>query len=96
LTDNGSKLDAETKTAVEKAITDAKEAKEGDNLDTIVAAKDALSQASMKIGQAIYGSGNNASEGEGETKKEDDNTVDADFKEKSDKKEDDTDDKKKP
>jgi len=45
-----------------------------------------LNQASLKIGQAIYGQqqGDGAPEG-GEEKKEDDNTVDAEFKEKDDK-----------
>ena len=94
LVDNGSKLDAETKTAVEKAISDAKAAKDGDDLEAVVAAKDALSQASMKIGQAIYGN-SGSSDGDNE-KKEDDNTVDADFKEKSDEEKKSDDDKKKP
>jgi molecular chaperone DnaK len=90
LTDNGDKLDAETKSEVEKAIADAKAAKEGDDLDQINRTKEALSQASMKIGQAIY----NKSQESGEEKK-DDNTVDADFKEKTDddKKDDDKKDK---
>jgi molecular chaperone DnaK len=79
LTDNGDKLDAETKSEVEKAIADAKEAKEGDDLDKINSAKEALSQASMKIGQAVYNQqkGNDA-------EKKDEDTQDAEFKEKSD------------
>lgn len=81
LTDHAEKLDAETKSAVEKAIAEAKEVKDGDDLEKITAKKDALSQASLKIGQAIYGQ--QSSGGSGEEKKEDDNTVDADFKEKS-------------
>jgi molecular chaperone DnaK len=91
LTDNGDKLDAETKSEVEKAIADAKSAKDGDDLDKINSTKEALSQASMKIGQAIY----NKSQESGDDKKEDDNTVDADFKEKTDeeKKDDDKKDK---
>lgn len=80
LTDNAEKLDAETKEEVEKAIAAANEAKEGDDLDAINSTKEALSQASMKIGQAIYG----ANKGDAsEEKKEDDNTVDADYKEKT-------------
>jgi molecular chaperone DnaK len=79
LTDNAEKLDAETKAEVEKAISEAKEVKDGEDLDAIVQKKDALSQASMKIGAAMYGS----SSGEGEGDKPDDNTVDADFKEKT-------------
>lgn len=85
LTDNASKLDDEIKSEVEKAIAAAKEAKEGDDLDKIMSAKEALSQASMKIGQAIY---NQKKDGE-EEKKHDDTTVDADFKEKTDEKKDD-------
>jgi molecular chaperone DnaK len=79
LIDNGDKLDAETKSEVEKAIAAAKEAKEGDDLDKINSTKEALSQASMKIGQAVYNQqkGNDA-------EKKDENTQDAEFKEKSD------------
>ncbi|KAL3940830.1 MAG: hypothetical protein SGBAC_004700 [Bacillariaceae sp.] len=94
LTDNADKLDDETKAEVEKAIAEAKEVKDGDDGDAIIAKKEALSAASMKIGQAMYGSGDNA---QGEEPK-DDNTVDADFKEKSqdeeEKKKDDDDEKK--
>eukprot|EP00980_Cylindrotheca_fusiformis_P011286 scaffold2598_cov136-Cylindrotheca_fusiformis.AAC.1 len=80
LSDNADKLDADTKAEVEKAISEAKEVKDGDDLDAINAKKDALSAASMKIGQAVYGSGSDKSEGE----PKDDNTVDADYKEKKD------------
>jgi molecular chaperone DnaK len=91
LADNASKLDDETKSEVEKAVAAAKETKDGDDLDRITSTKEALSQASMKIGQAIY----NQQKEAGEEKKEDDNTVDADFKEKKDddKKDDDKKDK---
>jgi molecular chaperone DnaK len=78
LTDNADKLDADTKAEVEKAIAEAKEVKDGDDVDAIVAKRDALSQASLKIGQAIYGQ----QQAGGEEKK-DDNTVDADFTEKT-------------
>merc|ERR1711967_135895 len=76
VTDNGDKLDAETKSEVEKAIAEAKEVKDGEDLDAINEKKEALNQASMKIGQAMY-----ASKGEegGDDEKKDDNTVDADF-----------------
>ena len=79
LTDNADKLDAETKADVEKAIAEAKEVKDGDDSEAIIAKKDALSLASQKIGQAIY-SKSQASEEE----KKDDSTVDADFTEKPD------------
>merc|ERR1712187_808872 len=81
LTDNADKLDEETKTAVEKAISEAKEVKDGDDLEALKAKKEALSQASQKIGQAIYSQSASNEPAEGEEKK-DDNTVDADFKEK--------------
>ena len=91
LTDNGDKLDAETKSEVEKAIAEAKEVKDGDDLDALTSKKEALSQASMKIGQAMYSKkGDDAAEGEAK----DDNTVDADFTEKSDDEKKDGDDKK--
>mmetsp|Transcript_1538 Transcript_1538/g.2146 ORF Transcript_1538/g.2146 Transcript_1538/m.2146 type:complete len:693 (-) Transcript_1538:148-2226(-) len=82
--DNAEKLDEETKKEVEKAIEDAKAVKDGEDFDDITAKKEALNQASLKIGQAIYGQQQQA-EGdaaEGEEKKDDD-TVDADFKEKT-------------
>jgi molecular chaperone DnaK len=84
LIDNADKLDADTKTEVEKAVSEAKEVKDGEDLDAIVAKKDALSAASMKIGQAVYGSGDQQA-ADGEPK--DDNTVDADFKEKKEEEE---------
>lgn len=76
LTDNADKLDADTKAEIEKAIAEAKEVKDSEDLDTLTAKKDALNQASLKIGQAIYGQQSQSPE------EKDDNTVDADFKEK--------------
>lgn len=82
LDEHGDKLDDETKAEIEKAIADAKEVKDEDNLETVKAKVEALNQASLKIGQAVYGKQDGAApEGE-EEKKDDDNTVDADFKEK--------------
>ena len=83
LTDNADKLDEATKSEIEKAITEAKEVKDSEDLESITSKKDALSQASLKIGQAIYGSQSE------EKKEDDDNTVDADFTEKKDEKKDD-------
>jgi molecular chaperone DnaK len=80
LTDNGDKLDAETKAEIEKAIEEAKTVKDGDDLESITAKKDALSKAAMKIGQAIY----SKQQSEGSEGKKDDSTVDADFTEKKD------------
>jgi molecular chaperone DnaK len=93
LTDNADKLDEETKTAVEKAIAEAKEVKDGEDLDAIVEKKEALSTAAMKIGQAIYNQGSKDGE-----KDKDEDTVDADYTEKKegeDEKKDEDDDEKK-
>lgn len=82
VTDNASKLDDETKKEIEKAIAEAKEVKDSDDLEAITAKKDALNQAALKIGQAIYGQGG------GDEKKEGDDTVDAEFTEKKEEKKD--------
>jgi molecular chaperone DnaK len=84
LTDNAEKIDEATKAEVNKAISEAKEVKDSDDLENIVSKKNALSQSSLKIGQAIYGpSSSTSTEEVGEEKKDDDSkTVDADFKEK--------------
>ena len=84
LTDNADKIDADTKAEVEKAIAEAKEVKDGDDSDAIIAKKDALSQASLKIGQAIYSKQQASEASEATEEKKDDSTVDADFTEKSD------------
>merc|ERR1712238_390330 len=54
LLDNGDKLDEDIKKDIEKAISEAKEVKDGEDLEIISTKKEALSQASMKIGEAIY------------------------------------------
>merc|ERR1711971_851291 len=86
LTDNGDKLDADTKSEIEKVIAEAKEVKDGDDIDEITGKKDALNNAALKIGQAVYSQSKGDDNQEGgepaEEKKEDDNTVDADFTEK--------------
>lgn len=80
LDEHGSKLSDDVKAEVEKALSEAREVSDADSLETIKSKVDALSQASLKIGQAIYGQQKSADEG-GEEKK-DDNTVDAEFEEK--------------
>lgn len=96
LTDNADKLDDDTKKEIEKAVAEAKEVKDGDDLEKITEKKDALNQAALKIGQAVYGSGSGGGDAaaDGEEKKEDDTTVDADFTEKKDEEEKKDDDKK--
>ncbi len=86
LDEHGDKLDAEVKAEIEKAIAEAKEVKDSDDLDTVKGKVEALNKASLKIGQAIYGKQGSGDAAPEEEKKDDDNTVDAEFKEKEEKK----------
>ena len=82
LKEHADKLDDETKKEVEKAIEEARLVKDSDDLEELKAKTEALNQASMKVGQAIYGQQQGGDAGaEGEEKK-DNKTVDADFEEK--------------
>ena len=54
LEENGDKIDASTKTAVEEAIAGVKTALEGDDPDEINAKAQALTEAAMKMGEQIY------------------------------------------
>ena len=54
LEENGDKVDADLKGEIETAVKEAKEALEGDDLDTMKAKSEALTQVAMKMGQAIY------------------------------------------
>jgi molecular chaperone DnaK len=83
LTEHASKLDAQTKADVEKALSEARDIKDSDDIDMLKAKSSALSEASLKIGQAIYGKQSADASSEEEKKGgDDDNTVEADFKEK--------------
>ena len=54
LEEYGDKIDAAEKTAIETAIQELKDVKDGDDLEAITAKTEALSQASMKLGEAMY------------------------------------------
>ena len=92
--DLGDKVQAADKTKIEDAISMLREALKSDNKDMIAQKTQALAQASMKIGEALYGGGGAAPAGDAGdpgasagAKKKDDNVVDADFEEvKDDKK----------
>ncbi|MGE0849240.1 MAG: molecular chaperone DnaK [Hyphomicrobiaceae bacterium] len=95
--DLGDKISAGDKTTIEAAISDLKESLKSDDVETIKAKTQALMQASMKLGEALYGAqqaggpGGDAGGGAaGEEPKKSgggDNVVDADFEEvKDDKK----------
>jgi len=87
--DAGDKLPASVKSEIEAAIASAREAAQGDDIDRVKSATQSLSQASLKIGEAVYGgaqpgaqagsSGSGSSSGSGE-----DNVVDAEFEEVKD------------
>jgi molecular chaperone DnaK len=85
LTEHGAKVGEADRRAIENAIADLKEALKGDDAETITAKTNALAQASMKLGEAMYkqsaeqpAGGAGAAEG----KKED--VVDAEFTEVDD------------
>ncbi|MDO4528115.1 MAG: molecular chaperone DnaK [bacterium] len=88
LKENGDKIPAETKTQIETAIKELKDALAGTDNAAIKAKQDALVQILQTAGAAMYqqdGAGAGAAPGaEGPTpeaeKKQDDNVVDADFK----------------
>merc|ERR1719296_137108 len=88
LTDNADKVSDEIKKDVEAAIAAAKEVKDSDDLDDLKAKTEQLNKAAMKVGQAIYGQGDAAAEGEAkeETKEEpkEDKEKDKEKKAKSD------------
>ncbi|MEP3420692.1 MAG: molecular chaperone DnaK [Erythrobacter sp.] len=54
LEENGDKVDADTKTAVEEALAATKTALEGDDAEEINAKAQELTQAAMKMGEQIY------------------------------------------
>jgi len=86
LADFGAKVSAADKSAIETAIAELKTAVAGENVETIKAKTNALAQASMKLGEAMYatnqtGAGGGDAAG-GEAKGED--VVDADFEEVDD------------
>jgi molecular chaperone DnaK len=88
LAEHGSKVGEADRRAIENAMADLKEALKGTDADAISAKANTLSQASMKLGEAMYkqaaeqqpGDGGDA--GGGEAKKED--VVDAEFTEVDD------------
>jgi molecular chaperone DnaK len=94
LAELGDKVDAETKGNVEKEIENLKKALEGEDLATIKAATEALTQASHKLAELMYaqakgqqgsdpGAGPAGAGDAGGAKKgkDDDDVVDADFEE---------------
>ena len=86
MSEHASKVDAGDKTAIENAIAALKEEIKSEDPDAIKSKTDALAQASMKLGEAMYKAQQAAGEGpaEGGAPKADDNVVDATFEEVDD------------
>ncbi len=90
LEEHGDKVDADTKSAVETALAEAKTALEGEDVDEINAKSQALTEAAMKMGQQIYekeqaegaAAAGDAGEGDASSDSSDDeDVVDAEFSE---------------
>jgi len=93
LQEHGDKVGDEEKQAIETALGELKEVKDGDDKAEIEAKVQALVQASMKLGEAIYRSTqeeggdqeSTAAAGESDDSAETERVVDADFEEVDDK-----------
>ena len=93
LKEAGDKVPAADKAAAEQAIAALKAAAEGDDVEAIQAKTQALQEASMKVGQALYqqgdagagaAGGDAGAAGEGASTGADEGVVDADFEEVDD------------
>lgn len=86
LSEHGDKVDADEKSEIEEKMQDVKDVLESEDVDDIKAKTEALMQASMKLGQAMY-EAEQASAGEaegsdaGDASPDDAEVVDADFEE---------------
>ncbi|MFD2204822.1 molecular chaperone DnaK [Kiloniella antarctica] len=83
----GDKISDEEKVVIEAAIAELKTALEGDDVEDIKAKTEALGQASMKLGEALYAdqAGAEGDDASGAPEAEaDDGVVDADFEEVDD------------
>ncbi|TDQ82094.1 molecular chaperone DnaK [Dongia mobilis] len=95
LKDAGDKVSAEDKSLVEGAIADLKSVQDGEDVEAITAKTQALTQALMKVGEALYkaqaeaagaeGGGAEADAGSAQASN-DEKVVDADFEEVDDRK----------
>jgi molecular chaperone DnaK len=65
LTEFGDKVSDDDKQAIEAGITELREALEGDDLEAIAAKTEALTQVSMKLGEAMYKASQEEAEAQG-------------------------------
>ncbi len=90
LVEHGDKVDASIKGDIESAMADLKTAAESDNLEDIQAKTQALMQASMKLGEAIYAAAQDdgeaaaAADAAKDAAADDDDVIDADFEDVGD------------
>ena len=88
LEEHGSKISAEEKSKIETSINDLKEALKGEDTEDIKKKTGVLTEASMKLGEAIYKDMQQKEQPKEqpktEEKKKDDNVVDAEFEEVKD------------
>ena len=84
LAEHGSKVGEGDRRAIENAIADLKEALKGDDADAITAKTNALAQASMKLGEAMYKQSAEQPAGAEATDGKKDDVVDAEFTEVDD------------
>jgi len=89
LSDYGDKVSEDDKSAIESALAALKTALEGEDLEDIKAKTQALAEASMKLGEAMYQAAQADAEAEDGGSEEaaseaEDDVVDADFEEVKD------------
>ena len=84
MAEHGDKVGAAEKGAIETAATELKAVKDGDDLEAIQAKTQALVQASMKLGEAMYQAQQAAGGEAGQAHGADDGVVDAVFEEVDD------------
>ena len=80
MSEHGDKIGESDRTAIQSAIADLKSALEGEDVEAIQARTQALSQAAMKLGEAMY-QAQQASGGGGTEAASEDGVVDAEFEE---------------
>ncbi|PXA92493.1 molecular chaperone DnaK [Caulobacter sp. D4A] len=81
LADHGDKVGAPEKAAIETGVTELKAALESEDVEAIQAKTQALIQASMKLGEAMYASQQDGEGADGAQAAADDGVVDAEFEE---------------
>jgi len=90
LKEHGSKISDTEKKSIEDGVNSLKDSLKNEDIEDLKKKTETLVQASMKLGEAIYKSQQNAKpdskkdEGNDEKEKKDDNVVDADFEEVKD------------